>query len=104
MEKNTNYPECCGKCEHWRIEDTDIICELTKKSVSYKDKLPKFCPYVLEQIKIKKCSNCGNLDVINGKNVYAWCPINKLAFEPFMADTRHACCHKWRPLDYNKEG
>lgn len=93
--KQINHPECCGKCVYWRIEEQDTVCSITEKPVPYSGKLPDFCPYVLEEIKLKSCDNCLKLETINGKTIYAWCPVNKWAYESFEADTRHACCRKW---------
>ena len=91
-------PENCMGCKLQVIGELGFLCEATLRYLQSADMngRPSFCPYEIAEQASRNCANCHNLELIEGKTIYAWCPKNKWAFENFKADTRHSCCASWR--------
>ena len=91
-------PKSCNKCDYCRIDDIfGLYCSVVERWLPERyDNRPPFCPYEIAKKELNRCSNCSALEGVNGKTIYAWCPIHKWAFERGVANSEHSCCTDWR--------
>ena len=95
-------PKNCGKCDYSSVDRLlGICCAITSKPILLEEldgPRPEFCPYEVAKKELRNCSNCSVIEKFEegNHNIYAWCPLNKWAFERGLANSEHSCCTDWR--------